>query len=74
MAGKIMREMKLETFLSLKYFMKLKYEPYQVKRKDQLPQIDLPTTSIRTILAKVPAEEVNMSVDQVSRPSLSSDY
>ena len=41
----------------------------KVKRKDQLPQIDLPTTSIRTILAKVPCEElspINMTVDQVS--------
>ena len=37
----------------------------KVKRKDQLPQIDLPTTSIRTILAKVPPEEINMTVDQV---------
>lgn len=38
----------------------------KVKRKDQLPQIDLPTTSIRTILAKVPPEEINMTVDQIS--------
>lgn len=41
----------------------------KVKRKDQLPQIDLPTTSIRTILAKVPCEElspINMTVDQIS--------
>jgi len=38
----------------------------KVKRKDQLPQIDLPTTSIRTILAKVPPEEINMTVDQVN--------
>jgi len=41
----------------------------KVKRRDQLPQIDLPTTSIRTILAKVPCEEMspcNMTVDQIS--------
>ena len=30
-----------------------------------LPQIDLPTTSIKTILAKVPNDEVNMTVDEV---------
>ena len=45
----------------------------KVKRRDQLPQIDLPTTSIRTILAKVPCEEMspcNMTVDQVGKKNI----
>ena len=49
----------------------------KVKRKDQLPQIDLPTTSIRTILAKVPCEELsppNMTVDQVHKIHLAENF
>ena len=45
--------------------LELNHSGTKVKRKDQLPHIDLPTTSIKTILAKVPTEEVNMTVDEV---------
>lgn len=46
--------------------LELNHSGTKVKRKDQLPHIDLPTTSIKTILAKVPSDEVNMTVDEVT--------
>ena len=46
--------------------LELNHSGTKVRRKDQLPHIDLPTTSIKTILAKVPTEETNMTVDEVT--------
>lgn len=45
--------------------LELNHSGNKVKRREQLPHIDLPTTSIKTILAKLPTGEI-MTVDEIS--------
>ncbi|CAG5098169.1 Oidioi.mRNA.OKI2018_I69.XSR.g15428.t1.cds [Oikopleura dioica] len=45
--------------------LELNHSGNKVKRREQLPHIDLPTTSIKTILAKLPTGDM-MTVDEIS--------